>query len=183
MTVISLVTWVESVIAATIEAAAEERRLIHSPLKGVKFKNRPNIYLIVYDGYGNKRLHREVFGVDNSAIYQELAARNFKVLDTYSNYWGTWESMLSVFLADHHYYDLMNGVFDSKIGRRVMNGTAFNPVLSCSKAMVIRYSTSRQRTTWSRTRAIWITCIRMQANPCTPDYAYSTIHCSTVFRP
>ena len=110
MTVISLVTWGESVVAATMEAAAEERRLIHSPLKGVKFKNRPNIYLIVYDGYGNKRLHREIFGVDNAAIYQELGARNFKVLNTYSNYWGTWDSMLSVFLADHHYYDMMAGV-------------------------------------------------------------------------
>jgi hypothetical protein len=133
MTVISLVTWAESVVAATMEAAAEERRLIHSPLKGVKFKDRPNIYLIVYDGYGNKRLHREIFGVDNAAIYQELAVRNFKVLNTYSNYWGTWDSMLSVFLADHHYYDMTVGVYDSRIGRWIMNGTTFNPVLSVLK--------------------------------------------------
>ena len=54
MTVTSLVTWGQSVVAATVEAAAEERRLIHSPFKAVKFKNRPNIYLIVYDGYGNR---------------------------------------------------------------------------------------------------------------------------------
>ena len=133
MTVTSLLTWAQSLVAATMEAAAEERRLIHSPLKGVKFRNRPNIYLIVYDGYGNERLHREVFGVDNAAIYEELVARNFKVLSTYSNYWGTWDSMLSVFLADHHYYDLMVGVYDSRIGRWIMNGTNFNPVLSVLK--------------------------------------------------
>ena len=55
------------------------------------------------------------------------------MLNTYSNYWGTWDSMLSVFLADHHYYDMMAGVFDSRIGRWIMNGTTFNPVLSVLK--------------------------------------------------
>jgi hypothetical protein len=133
MTVISLATWAQSVVAATIEAAAEERRLIHSPLKGVKFKDKPNIYLIVYDGYGNKRLHHEIFGIDNAPIYQELAARNFKVLNTFSNYWGTWDSMMAVFLANHHYYDMMTGVFDSRIGRLIMNGITFNPVFSVLK--------------------------------------------------
>ena len=114
MTLTSLVTWGQSVIAATVEAAAEERSLIHSPFNAVKFKRRPNIYLIVYDGYGSRRLHHDVFGVDNAAIYQELAARNFKMLDTYSNYWGSWDSMLSVFLAAHHYYDMMAGLFELK---------------------------------------------------------------------
>ena len=114
MTLTSLVTWGKSVIAATVEAAAEERSLIHSPFNAVKFKSRPNIYLIVYDAYGNRRLYHDVFGVDNTAIYQELAARNFKILDTYSNYWGSWDSMLSVFLAAHHYYDMMAGVFELK---------------------------------------------------------------------
>jgi hypothetical protein len=130
MTLISLVTWAHSIVAARVDAATEERHLIRSPLNSVTFKSRPNIYLIVYDAYGNRRLHREVFGVDNGAIYQGLAARNFKVIDTYSNYWGTWESMLSVFLGSHHYYDLMTGVFDSRIGRWIMNGKTFNPVLS-----------------------------------------------------
>jgi hypothetical protein len=130
MTAMSLMTWTHSVVAATLEVKAEQRRLIHSPLAGVKFKDKPNIYLIIYDGYGNRRLHREIFGVDNAAIYQELAARSFKVLDTYSNYWGSWDSLMSVFLAHHHYYDMMVGIFDSRIGRWIMNGTAFNPVLS-----------------------------------------------------
>ena len=112
MILTSLVTWVQSVIAATVEAAAEERSLIYSPFNAVKFTRRPNIYLVVYDAYGNRRLHHEVFGVDNTAIYNELAARNFKMLDTYSNYWGSWDSMLSVFLAAHHYYDMLAGVFD-----------------------------------------------------------------------
>jgi hypothetical protein len=133
MTAISLLSWAQSVVAATIEAAAEERRLIRSPLKGVKLKDRPNIYLVVYDGYGNKRQYREIFGVDNGPIYQELAARNFKVLNTYSNYWGTWDSMMAVFLANHHYYDMMTGVFDSRIGRSIMNGITFNPVFSVLK--------------------------------------------------
>jgi hypothetical protein len=130
MILTSAVTWVKSFVTSIAEAATEQRHLIHSPLTGVKFKSRPNIYLIVYDAYGNRRLHRDVFGVDNSAIYQELAERKFKVLDTYSNYWGTWDSMLSVFLAEHHYYDLVAGVYDSRIGRWIMNGTTFNPTLS-----------------------------------------------------
>jgi hypothetical protein len=134
MTLSSLVTWAHSVAAATTEAAAEQNRLLSSPLSVVKFKSRPNIYLIVYDAYGNRRLHSEVFNVDNTAIYQELTARQFKVLDTYSNYWGTWETMLSIFLADHHYYELMAGVSDSRIGRSIMNGTASNPVLSVLKS-------------------------------------------------
>ena len=133
MTVLSFVTWTESVVAATFEAKAEQRRLIQSPLAGVKFKDKPNIYLIIYDAYGNSRLYREIFGVDNDAIYQELAARGFKLLDTYSNYWGTWDSMMAIFLANHHYYDMLVGVFDSRIGRQIMNGTTFNPVLSVLK--------------------------------------------------
>lgn len=133
MTLLSLATWGQSIASAFAELAAEERQLIHSPIRGVKLKSTPNIYLVVYDGYGNSRLHRELFDVDNAAIYRDLAGRGFRVLDSYSNYWGTWESMLSVFLAEHHYYDVMTGVYDSKIGRWIMNGTAFSPVLSVLK--------------------------------------------------
>jgi hypothetical protein len=133
MTLTSLLTWTKSFVASIAQASTEQHRLIHSPLAGLKFKTRPNIYLIVYDAYGNRRLHQKVFGVDNSVIYQELAARQFKTMDTYSNYWGTWDSMLSVFLAEHHYYDLVAGVYDSRIGRWIMNGTTFNPTLSVLK--------------------------------------------------
>jgi hypothetical protein len=129
MTLTSLATWVQSIVAAT----ATERSLIRTPFNVVRFKHRPNIYLIVYDAYGNRRLYHDVYGVDNAAIYQELAARNFKVLDTYSNYWGSFDSMLSVFLGKHHYYDLMAGISDSRIGRWILNGTTFNPTFTVLK--------------------------------------------------
>src|SRR5262249_24506156 len=41
--------------------------------------------------------------------------------------------MMAIFLANHHYYDKLVGVFDSRIGRQIMNGTTFNPVLSVLK--------------------------------------------------
>ena len=108
----------QSLWAARIDAADEQRHLLSSAsFHDLKFEVRPNIYLILYDAYGNRRLQQEVFGVDNAAIYQDLAARNFKVLDTYSNYWATWPSMLSVFLGEHHYYKLNIGANDSRIGR------------------------------------------------------------------
>jgi hypothetical protein len=133
MILASLATWVQSAIAASSEAVAEEHSLIHSRPPPIHFKTRPNIYLIVYDGYGNKRLHRDVFGVDNSAIYGELASRNFKIIDTFSNYWSSWGSMLSVFLGEHHYYHVLVGAFDTRIGRLIMNGTRFNPTYSVLK--------------------------------------------------
>ena len=131
MTLTSLVTWGHSIVAAAIEAA-DQRRSMAMSFHGLKFKNRPNIYLIVYDAYGNRRLYREVYGVDNTAAYQALAERNFKVLDTYSNYWNTWDTMLAVFLADHHYYNLAVG-YDLRIGRSIMNGKISNPVYSVLK--------------------------------------------------
>jgi hypothetical protein len=133
MTVTSLIAWIQSVIAATTERAAEQLRAsANPPFQELKFKRKPNIYLIIYDAYGNERLYSEVFGIDNAEIHRELVSRQFKVLNTYSNYWATWETMLAVFLADHHYYDLSVG-YDSRIGPSIMNGTTFNAVHSVLK--------------------------------------------------
>jgi hypothetical protein len=97
-------------------------------LELAKFAERPNIYFFIYDAYGSDAAYRKVFGFDNSPHYRALGERGFKVVHTFSNYWGTWPTTLGVFLGSHHYYRMISGVDDTKLGRKIMAGLANNPV-------------------------------------------------------
>jgi hypothetical protein len=99
--------------------------------KGLVFPDTPNIYLIIYDGYGNKAALKTIYDVDNSDISEFLRAKGFVVNDnSFSNYRITWPMLLALFLANHHYYEIAIGSDDTSVGRLILNGTAFNPVYS-----------------------------------------------------
>jgi hypothetical protein len=84
--------------------------------KRLVFADTPNIYLVIYDGYGNKAALETIYGVDNS--------------NAFSNYKITWPMLLALFLANHHYYEIAIGRDDTSVGRLILNGTALNPVYS-----------------------------------------------------
>lgn len=107
---------------------------VQQDFESAKFKRKPNVYLLNYDGYGSEDLYRKVFDIDNSAQYQALAARNFKVLHTFSNYRDTLQTTIGVFLGAHHYYRTATGFSDSQKGRPFLAGVVHNPSLSTFKS-------------------------------------------------
>jgi hypothetical protein len=94
------------------------------------FTDTPNIYLLVYDAYGNKQALEDLYDFDNSEFYDYLQNKDFITIhDSFANYRLTWPTMLAVFLGDHHYYSIGRGADDTSVGRLIMNGTATNPAL------------------------------------------------------
>jgi hypothetical protein len=126
---VALVSWVASAASVVGLFTGGGTLAQREAFEDAKFDKKPNIYLFIYDAYGNQDVYAKNFGFDNSQQYQELAARGFRVLHTFSNYSATWPTTLSLFLGKHHYYDLSTGVADSKLGRAIMAGIAHNPVL------------------------------------------------------
>jgi hypothetical protein len=102
---------------------------------GVKFTDSPNVYVLVYDGYGSKKALTTLYGVDNSSVYAYLEDNDFVVLEeSITNYMTTWPTVLSMFLANHHFYEISwSNNNDTSVGRLIMNGTALNPVFSVFK--------------------------------------------------
>jgi hypothetical protein len=102
--------------------------------KGLALADTPNIYLIIYDGYGNKDALKTIYDVDNSDSYEFLRTKGFVVNENaFSNYQVTWPMLIGLFLSNHHYYGINFGPSDTKVGRLIMNGTAMNPVYSVLK--------------------------------------------------
>ncbi|WP_296314200.1 hypothetical protein [Winogradskyella sp. UBA3174] len=72
----------------------------------VKFKQKPNVYVIQPDGYTNfSDLSNSIYNFDNSAFETFLANEGFTAYRDYrSNYSSTLSSNSSMFNMKHHYY-------------------------------------------------------------------------------
>lgn len=99
----------------------------------LSFSHKPNIYLLFYDAYGNRRMMQSLFDLDNSRVYEFLEKEGFAVYDSFANYSTTWPTVLATFLANHHYLSLVSGNFDTQYGRSIMAGLTYNPVLHTLK--------------------------------------------------
>jgi len=65
-------------------------------------ENRPDIYLIVLDGYGRQDVLQQMYGYDNSEFLQKLEERGFYVADdSHSNYVQTPHSISSLLNFDY----------------------------------------------------------------------------------
>lgn len=102
--------------------------------EAVRFVTKPNVYLFIYDAYGSRDVYRKNFGFDNSAHYDALENKGFKVLHTFSNYDSTWMTTSATFIGAHHYYELEFGNQDTRVGRQMMSLATHNPVLATFKA-------------------------------------------------
>lgn len=76
-------------------------------IEQVKFKKRPNVYVIQPDGYPNfLELSKGYYQYDNSSFENFLKEKNFKLYQNFrSNYFSTLSSNSSMFAMGHHYYN------------------------------------------------------------------------------
>lgn len=100
----------------------------------VKFKKKPNVYIIQPDGYANfSELKRGHYNIDNSVFELFLEEQNFTLYNDFrSNYYSTLTSNASLFAMKHHYYnntDYKN--VEPYTSRYVIAGN--NPVISIFK--------------------------------------------------
>lgn len=103
-------------------------------IEHVKFKKKPNIYLIQPDGYANfSELKNANYNFDNSEFETFLTATNFKMYQNFrSNYFSTLSSNSSMFAMNHHYYSNVKGqVHELYKARKIIVGD--NPVVSIFK--------------------------------------------------
>ena len=130
LTALSTVGWLFSYADHKLLAPMATKFLAEKEtFESARLVEKPNIYVFIFDAYGSRDAYQRVFNFDNSAHYDALGNRGFKVLHTFSNYYATWPTTLSLFLGNHHYYRISTGMADSKIGRLIMAGLARNPVL------------------------------------------------------
>ena len=133
------VEWYYNVSNAETQIAKASSIARESGLKvdegGLRFTDTPNIYVLIYDGYGSQSALKTIYEVDNTEVYAYLGDSGFVVLEnSIANYMTTWPTVLSMFLADHHFYKISwSNNNDTSVGRLIMNGTALNPVFSVFK--------------------------------------------------
>jgi hypothetical protein len=60
-------------------------------------KKKPNVYLMMFDGYPGYESLRDSFLFKNDSLYDFLSNNNFKILPTFSNYNYTYYSIASIF--------------------------------------------------------------------------------------
>lgn len=100
----------------------------------VRFQKKPNVYYIVPDGYPNRKGLKEIFGLDNTKMYQQLESMGFRINHhTLSNYRSTLSSISSLLGMQHHYYQGSIGNFELLYSREYMVSEK-NPVVRLFKA-------------------------------------------------
>jgi hypothetical protein len=71
----------------------------------VRFSKKPNVYLIVPDGYPNAEALKAVFNLDATNFYEHIKLSGFRIHPSnFSNYMHTLASISSLLGMDHHYY-------------------------------------------------------------------------------
>jgi hypothetical protein len=95
-----------------------------------KVKAKPNVYLLVLDGYAGYQSLQDSFGFKNDSFYNFLAQRSFNVIPSSANYDFTFYSMASTLNMQY-----IPGDFEGKIAyqndiqqrfNEVRNATVFN---------------------------------------------------------
>ena len=103
-------------------------------IEDVRFKKKPNIYVIQPDGYANfLELKNDTYNFDNSIFESFLIDNNFKLYDGFrSNYNSTLSSNSSMFAMKHHQYNNPKpGTNELYNSRDIIVGK--NPVVSILK--------------------------------------------------
>lgn len=97
----------------------------------LRFKKKPNVYLVIAESYPNEAALKEVYGIDNSSFYKKMRALGFGINHNFfSNYNHTLASLPSLFSMEHHYGLISIGNLDSTGGRRILELNSYNPVVS-----------------------------------------------------
>lgn len=100
----------------------------------IKFTTKPNIYLIHLESFQSPTAMKYLYNLDNSAFVSNLSKLGFFVSqNNFSNYHGTLTSTASIFLQEHNYYKLDDGLNDSVGIRDMVGGRLYNPALATLK--------------------------------------------------
>jgi len=114
-----------------IAARLEEKRPVYD---AVRFKETPDIFVIVLESYQSSAWLADYYGFDNRPFEAALAERGFVVNPAaWANYYFTLQSLSSVFLMDHHYQLQEAGNLDGRGCRAMMSSATYNPVLEILK--------------------------------------------------
>ncbi len=102
-------------------------------LSEVKFKHKPNIYLIQPDGYVPQKTMEASPYLHQSDLYSWLADNDFELYeDVRSNYAASLASNASMFgMKQHRYANMIRPTFELPQARRVISGS--NPVIDVLK--------------------------------------------------
>jgi len=96
----------------------------------VAFKHKPNVYLVILESYASLDIRKEVYGIDNALLKQNLIRNNYTIYKTYASYNSTLPSLASIFLMGHHYYTLSRGLADGGGYRKIIGGVENNQVMN-----------------------------------------------------
>lgn len=100
----------------------------------IKFITKPNIYLVHLESYHSPTAMKYLYNFDNNEFVTNLTNLGFFVSqNNFSNYDGTLSSTASIFLQQHDYYKLANGLNDAVGVRDMVGGRLYNPVLAVLK--------------------------------------------------
>lgn len=102
MAFLSLALSVAGAFKVLAESSSDDRRsAIYSQ---VRFRTRPNIYLLIPDSYPSNRVLKRFFHFDNGPFSQELQSHGFRVYEDYfSSYPSSLESVHSMLSMSHNY--------------------------------------------------------------------------------
>lgn len=101
-----------------VPANSAERNLMK-----ISLNHKPNIYLILVDGFASFS-YLDEYGIDVSVFKDQLLEKDFRLYDdTFANYHATTDSMLSMLDMRHHYYGSTRKFSEiSKSAREVIGG-------------------------------------------------------------
>lgn len=101
----------------------------------IKFRKKPNVYLIVTESYPSRASLKAVYDIDNASFYKKMEKLGLKINHNhFSNYNHTLASLPSVFGMEHHFGLINKGNFDSFGGRRMLEAKTYNPVIDIFRA-------------------------------------------------
>lgn len=103
--------------------SGNDAQLADLRFEDAELHRKPNIYLIVTDGFGSLTYMR-ANGIKTSDFESRLQGRGFRLYDdTFSNYHATLDSMLSTLDMQHHYYRSARNMAEvSQTARQVIGG-------------------------------------------------------------
>lgn len=100
----------------------------------IKFKKKPNIYLVHLESYHSPEAMRKIYNFDNRDFINRLEEKDFFVSqNNFANYSNSLNSVGSMLLQQHHYYKLAVGNEDAVGIRDIIGGREYNPTISILK--------------------------------------------------
>jgi hypothetical protein len=104
--------------------------VLGKPLNSIKFKTKPNVYLVILESYQSPSIRSQTYHIDNEYLLSVLKKYQYRVAEHhYSNYNFTLASVSSLMMMKHHYYKYNQGSNDGGMYRKIIGGVLANPVL------------------------------------------------------